>query len=433
MQYFDALNPKNISVTTLKVIFTLSAANAIFLSIAYALDIGNNSYIFVGDRFGDFLKVVLSYPGSSEINLSKKFGLFGLISDYINNNPYKGIDGLNAGGLTHFHMPPLTTAVSLINLSLMGHITPQLDFYLMVCLVFLSVVGVASASGVGAKEKLIWAACIFMSYPFLFILQRGNLFSAATTILIIFYLLLIYRKSHINIALILLALAVNIRPNALVFILFLAVLQDKSMPKRLILFLTAVTAIFFVSLEFVGWLYPDYSIDAFLRGLKIYHTLYVVGDGGFGYSSSLYTFMKYFFGYNISYEIFGFVFPIIFLIIALAQFINHRIDLISYLFVICGTYMLSSSVFADYHLLVFIAPVIFQGLQNTNLPHLEYQPKLVSLTIFGVCCFLLSPKNYIFTEGISLLVLLNPIIMLSSIILILYRSFTNNADCIVSK
>ena len=66
-----------------------------------------STYIFKGDLFGDFIKVVVSYPGANILNINSHFGLIDIFSEYIRNNPYKGVDSLGAGALTHFHLPPL--------------------------------------------------------------------------------------------------------------------------------------------------------------------------------------------------------------------------------------------------------------------------------------------------------------------------------------
>jgi len=421
------MNPnKNLSTETLKLIVLISGINSIYLSILNAFSFSNflypSNYIFNSDLFADFIKVVVSYPGAKNLVLNPDFGLVATFTDYIGNNPYKGIDGLGAGVLTHFHLPPFTTLVSLTSLYLMHFFPPQLVFYFGLVLLVIALYKLFGFVIESPIEKLIWGLCFILSYPFLFLLQRGNLFSGITTMLIIFFTFCILKNKKILLGLICMAVAINIRPNAVFFLPILLLSTNCRWLIRLLGLFLLVTTIFVLSTFMAASIYQDYSLINFIKGLAIYHEGYIVGAAGDAYNSSFFSLLKMIFGYSWFIETIGSLSGFLIIVISVVSYINNRIDSTTLIFMLCVAYMCGSTTFADYHLLIFMLPILMirldQGRFNDSQKCTD-SFLYARLIIFWACIFILSPKNYLFdNNGISIFVLLNPLVAIFSVSLL---------------
>jgi hypothetical protein len=96
------------------IIFILSAINAIFYSIGYAISIKVGTYIYTGDYMADLYKITLSYPKARELMESGSLTFPNILSPLLSiylKYTYLGKEGLGIDQLTHFHLPPLTTAL----------------------------------------------------------------------------------------------------------------------------------------------------------------------------------------------------------------------------------------------------------------------------------------------------------------------------------
>ena len=295
----------------------------------------------------------------------------------------------------------------------------------MIFLAVLALYGVAREISSDRRTSAAWLGCFLLSYPSLFILQRANLFSAATSILIIYYMVFLQKGKNTGIAIFLLALAVNIKPNAVIFALGLFLVRDGKVLSRLILFSALSCAVFAASLAVSTALYPAYSIPNFLSALRIWRTMYVVGDLGIAYNSSVFTLLKYIFGYHEYLESSCLLGSLALMLIGFRLYLKRSLNATSFVFVMCAAYMIGTTHSCDYHLLIFFIPLIF----------LSMEPRGAALSsilcgrngrsyavIFVVSCFLLSPKNYIVYYGVSLLVLLNPVVIAAGVVLIYFYS-----------
>jgi hypothetical protein len=218
-------------------------------------------------------------------------------------------------------------------------------------------------------------------------------------------------------------LAVNIRPNSIIFIFALLINDGKKIIKRNLIFDAGIflmfsASIFVISLFLANILYADYSLSNFLAGLKIYHSLYVVGDGGLAFGSSLFGALKFIFKFQPTLEIASALISLIFFSFFTFAYFKSRIDKVTYIYALCGVYTLGSTVIADYHLLVFFAPLALIHLDkgsklNNNLPTMRR-------LIFISSILMLVPKNIFFINGISLQVIFNPLILLYSFFAIIF-------------
>jgi hypothetical protein len=430
--------PSITALSSLKLIFLFSAINAIYVSLLQAFSLSDQvSYVFTKDLFGDFIKVVLSYPGGKDLVVNGNFGLLELFREYANHNPYSGMAGFSSNGITHFHLPPLTTLLSLLSLNLMWFIPPQIVFYLSVCLVTLGLIWLTRFVTQDSHQGWIWAACLLCSYPFLFALQRGNLFSLLVSILIFFFVISILRNKNILLGVICLAIAVNIRPNTIFLLPALVFLPNEFWLKKITIFVFVSLLVFFLSTWIDHSLYQDYSLEIFLKGLAVYHSMYVVGGSGDAYNSSLLGLLKALSGYSKRAEIIGLIVGVVVVGFAVFGFLTKKFDKTATIFLLCIACMLSTAVFADYHLLLFFLPLFAMSIEAKDaLSKFSEKNEVENISkgiIFCACIFLLSPKNYLFVGDVSILILLNPVIAVVSTIFLIFYRMTRVTKAVISK
>jgi len=171
-----------------------------------------------------------------------------------------------------------------------------------------------------------------------------------------------------------------------------------------------------LSYFFAHHLYPQYSLSSFVKGLQIYDKLYVERGAGVPFGSSLYGL------WYVSYHVlghFGIYPPIpikwVFLVSAAAIFglvvwmmIRKTTNMHFIPFAICSLYILINPIAADYHLMVFVLPLILIHLQFD-----EWKNDRVALAVVALSAILLLvPKDYVHVGGFSLQVMINPAILL---------------------
>jgi hypothetical protein len=210
----------------------------------------------------------------------------------------------------------------------------------------------------------------------------------------------------------------------------------------------------------VNSLYPDYTIRTFLQGLDVYKKLYIVGRGSDAYNSSLWALVKNFGSVSADLDHrMALITPLLaILLVVLFRRVRHSshwtivgafVFLTLYAqfvaitgqqkylpqafavmalilavaacwglwrcpkptlvapFILTACYCLICPVLADYHLLVFLGPLLL-----LYFNHREWtgNPRLMALIALG-SVLMLSPKNYFFIAGLSLQTLFNPLIL----------------------
>lgn len=421
------------------IIFSLTALNAIFNSIAFSLgyEFPYATFLFnPNDRFADYFKMVFSYPGAADLQIAGASRFSMLLSDYLYNNPYKGLAGLARGELTNFHLTPLTTIISLLNLKFMHYLNPVMIF-VAILLLGLTVVYKFIVNISGSKLDLVFLLLsLLFCYPILFMVTRGNVFSGITFMSLLAFLVFMYQDKKRYLALILLAIAVNIRPNSIVFIFALGLCESKNLKKDIPLFLGMVASFFIASLFFSNLMYADYNIDNILSGLRIYHAQYVIGNGGLAFGSSLFSPLKAVLGYSKLIETVPIVIAGLFVVISALQLRANKISKIAFVFILCTSYVLGSAVIADYHLAVFFAPLLCMYLERGKGYFNSTSPALTKelLIVFFSSVFVLCPKNYLYIGSISGQVALNPIVLLlASIFIVLAGGMKSRGERLAGR
>jgi len=427
---------KNLFQTSLVYIFLLVSFNAIYNSCAIALGATENYSTFLMlpvDLFGDYFKAIFSFasPNNFDFNISGFGYLSNILQDYISNNPYRHIEK-NSGLPINLNGMPLSTMLALFNLYLMKWINPVYLFISFLFLIFLLYGGFCFYVVKNKLDCIYLFISILISYPMLFMIVRGHWISALTTLAILFFLASINFKK-LNTGLFFLALACSFRPNCVIFFFFLFIFGQKPLlaqiTKIFIKFLVFFLLIFWASLYINHIIYPLYTFKNFITGVKIYHAIYAAGGSGIYFGSSLLGAIKMFVPYEWIIEKAIFWTSAFVLVFSTRQYLLLKIEKSSFLFIICSIYCLCTSVFADYYLGIFIAPIVFLYLERQSFSNVK-----VDRYITFICCILLlGPKNYFYIDNHSFQVVLNPLILLLGTIFILANSLKRPSSIIFSK
>lgn len=430
----DRLPPRaDAARLTLWVIFVASAVNAIFHSLLRALDISARSYIFQDDLWGDFYKHLFSYRAAGDQPLiAPNLGFVDMLRHYIAQTSAAQqltLIGRTTGvEPTHFHMMPFSTLLSVLLEKGMTIIPAQALFYVNLLILLALTDLIAKLISDDQRQRSLMTLAMLIAYPFLFALQRGNLFAVWTSYSIIAFTLLALRGRSIWFALAILALGASIRPTAVMFAMLLLVRPGATIRSCIAQGLALagmMIAVHFASLAALGVLYPDYTMAALSKGLRIYHLLYIELFMGLPYNSSLFALLRIIHTYKPLYELIGLVLPCIAALFALWQAWRGRLTGAELCLIICCTYILSSSVSGDYHLLVFFAPIVVL-LLNWQVAQPDGRMTLREAVVFSVSLFMLCPKNYLFYNGVSLFVFANPVVALSATLWLLWESLSGD-------
>ena len=415
-----------LAVLGLILIFGLSAVNALFYSIGYAFSFKTGTYIISGDYMADLFKIALSYPKLRDLVQSGQVTfppfLAPLLNVYYKYVAYHGVDGLASGQLTHFHLPPVTTGLILMSIGAFvtfGFIstTLALIFSLIGLLVF-----ALSLSSLTKLDRFLILVAIVTSYPFIFLLQRGNFVGFYAFIFTVIAVMGL-RNGAQKTSVLLMSIAVNIRPNLAVFIPLFYFMPYRNFKRPLAVTVLAIL-ICIGSAYFVNRSYADYTLGNFLLGLNIYKEMYVIGDWGFGYSTSIYTLFKLICKLiNIKTET-NLALPILSMVGLLLSthayklYYDGVIQRSGILFLLTTISMLFTPVFADYHLLMFALPAMFALEEEKDARNFGGYSWSLSAITFITCCVLLSPLNYINYDGLYVASMLKiPVVLFLSIIL----------------
>jgi hypothetical protein len=392
------------------------------MALAFGFDFPYTTFLFdPNDRFADYFKGIFSLPGAGDLKIdgTSKFSL--LLSDYLHSKSYLGVEGLATGALTNLHSTPMGTLIGLVNLQLMHYFDP-IYIFVSIFVIGLALLYIVFRSvSVSRRDSALFFAAALFCYPTLFMITRGHIYSGISSLSLLIFVLLMYQDKNRCLALLFLAVAVNLRPNAVIFISLIGLVDLRNVKTDLPLFFGLFVYIFLTSYFVSNAIYSDYTLKNFLLAVYIYHNQYVVGHAGLAFGSSLFGPLKAIFGYSKFVELF----PILVggsIIVSSYLLLRYAfISKIVFIFNICSSYVLASSVIADYHLLIFFAPLLclYLDVKAKDLPSrvsVQYELPI----IFLASILLLSPKNYVYFKSISAQVALNPIILICSSCLLIF-------------
>ena len=370
------------------------------------------------DRFADLFKVVLSYPGGSDLQFRNSLGLGDLLRHYAANNDYVGF-AAGEDRITHFHLTPLSTLLSLLSVRVLRVVDAAALLFALSGVVVLATAATARLGSSSWRAALPWTGALLLSYPMLLLVTRGNFFAAIAAFGTVAAVLLVALRRAFLSASLLLALAVNIRPNAVILALAVLLLSGRERWRVAATFCAAAAAILGASYWASNLLYPDYTPANMLEGLDRYHRLYVVGDAGLAFGSSLLGGLKALFGYRAGFELAGLGVMSAIIVATAVLRLRGQLGRADTLFLLTAAYCLGSQVFADYHLLVFAGPLLLGSLDRAGLVEPHDTSSFFLKPAVVTSCLMLVPRNYDFLSEGSAQILINPLLLLAGTVAVL--------------
>jgi hypothetical protein len=352
------------------------------------------------DTLADYFKSIAPLPGAEKIHPSDLLGIKDRII-YAKEHWFQA-------GFSNLHSPPLVMAFFLVNLLAMQRLDPAGCFFALNVALFLYWCALARRYARSRAEAAGWIMLLLFSYPTMLMVFRGNVMAGFTALFIIHAMLLARRGQAPVLAALLLAIAVNLRPNAIVFALPLLLLQHREWLKTTIALGIFGLGIFALSLWLAHELYPLYDLHAFRWGLGLYYQKYVIEDWGLEGGSSLYGGLKLILGgYRPGLELAASLPSLVVVLASALLCLRGRLSPAALIFLTAAAYVLGTAVIADYHLMVFLAvPLMIAGsLGSAPLAGTD------RVALIGACLMLV-PKHYLYSGEISLQVLFNPLILL---------------------
>jgi hypothetical protein len=408
--------------TTLWIVLGLVVANLLFNAVAASLGAGYPYTSFLSlptDRFADFFKLAFSYPGAPIHPTAGFWGVKDLLAHHMAE--VKLYEGTN---VNHFHEPPVPTLLALGTRGLMSLMDPVLLFLGLLAAAIAALFRAVLQVAPGGRPGAAFATMTILSYPAMLAIDRGHFFSLIGASLIIAATLRTLRGKADGWTILMFAIAVNLRPNMGIvpFVLFLGK-RGMSFRHAILLGITTVL-LFFGTMAVVHQVYPAYSLQSFLKGLAQYGMAYAGGDNGYANGSSLYGMLRAPFGYAWWMPFVPFIVAALLLAPTVLESSAGRLRQSECLFLTLAAYVFGSHVFADYHLVAFIIPLI--------LVVREDGPMDVSAwTIVVVSSLMLAPKNFIFAfhgnTAWSWQVVGNPVTLLVASAVVLWAAWRRNA------
>lgn len=357
-----------------------------------------DSALPLSDPFADFFGFAVSFPGGERVDTAFA-GLSALLDGWRASAPDDAAAALAAGQITHFNAPPVVALIGLLDVRLMQAVEPALLYAAMLLGL------VAYWSRIVPGERWAWVSVMLVSYPFLTVAVRGNIYAGLCALLIAHATMLTIRGGSPRLVALLVALAVGIRPNAIIFCVPLLMLCGQ--PRQLFASLAvAGPAVSGLALFAAHALYPNYTLAAFRAGVAIYHQTYVIEHWGIPFGSSTFGALVLLIGDRPGLEVAA-AMPAA--VIALAAIWLHwrgRVSPSAFLFLIAAAYALGSTIFADYHLLIFLLPLLLATTSEVRTA----TDRVVTIASVLV----LAPKNYLYEAGVSIQPVLNPLILLAA-------------------
>jgi hypothetical protein len=408
----------------------LTGLNAVVCALVYEAGYGASTFLFgPADRFADLLKVGLSYKAflAGKVSAAKLALWPELYRGWYTGGDYAQRIGEKAGAITNLHLPPLGQLLGLAE----GQVIVSVHTPGRAVVLFLALYVVLAAIAVGfalpARDRrpgvLAGAAVgLLLSYPALLMMTRGNFHSGFTSLGVLAFCLALWRRGTVGPwSTLALALAVNLRPNAAIFALALplALGLRASLPHLARLAATA-GAIAAGAFAVAARLLPEYRPATFLGALRIYGDLYVTGDHGATFNSSLLGLVKFVARVGdpaaagmgaspaLSWAIFN-VTAVALVGAALLALRSGRLRPSSACFLLVLCYVLGTPTFGDYHLLVVVGPLLLLHLEAED-GEVAWDGAARALVIGAT--LLLAAKNEISWGGRSLQVAINPLVAL---------------------
>jgi hypothetical protein len=371
------------------------------------------------DRFADLLKMAMSYPGGAIQPVDPWWGLDARL-DLFRRQLVK----FEGTPLNHFHMLPLSTLAGLTFRASLSVVHPGLLVVIAIGTAAAALAVVVSQAAPKGLSRLWFGMLALACYPALFAFDRGHMFALTCGICLIAAIARTFRLRHPDwLTMLFFTVAINIRPHAALIPLAFFLFSLRWRFRDLAVLGIGCGGLFLICMAIANAIYPAYDFASFLKGLDDYSKLHFVRDFGQAYNSSLFGALRALFGFSQwTYAIPLYV--VLGLVVATWAMVKRSPSppppaVLVYL-ALAG-YALGSQVFLDYHLLVFLAPLVLLARDGAG-------GRAMRRTVMIGCCLVLMPKNFIYHSagGVadwSWQVVFNPAILLITSAYLLSRGF----------
>jgi hypothetical protein len=319
--------------------------------------------------------------------------------------------------LSGLHVTPLMLVICSMTKRLLLAVGPRITVLLFVGLTLAALGLLCARAAPPGAPRLLAFGCLLLSAPMLQILFGGNQGALVTGVPLCGFLCLVLRQRRPLLAALLLAIACNIRPNALVLAPLLACYGTREGLRGAATFALAAAALFAAAYGTACAIYPGYSLGVFHEALDVYYRNYVLGVYGTVGNNSAFGLVKL--AYLLVDQraaphplLFGTAAKITSGAVLLAfawagrLFALGRLTAREFAFLGVATYVLATPIIALYHLLPLAAFLLVPGGRNDKPGADQLAP-----AILFAAALVLMPKAWFFTQRVSPEVFLNPLVL----------------------
>lgn len=384
---------KKIEIVSSIVVFGFFISVAICYINGYYLNIGYpyNTFLFIPEvKFSDFI---------SEVNLAS------------NLNPYA-----NDNGVVKAVYYPFSYLILYV-FSLFGKYSLLLNMMLFTILFVVTTNSYIKPKNFSSYKNML--LLILLSYPFLFDLDRANI--EWMVFLFTSWSLYFYYENKHNLAIVFLSMAVSMKFYPIIFLTVFLLDKKYTLMVKTILLTSLITLISMYS--FSGEMSETYK--NILAGQQFFKDNYILSDfGGLAYNNSLFGILKFVdlvMNKVINLKLLSLVYFVsvvsMYMILVYLMWYKNlkRWEIMT---IITFAMLLFPYVSFDYKLLFVFIP-IFYYIREEDTSSIG----IIPIILFAL---LLIPKNFYFLyANISISVFLNPLIMVSLILIILLNNSNN--------
>jgi hypothetical protein len=383
MNFLKKITPNvELSVAVIAISFSLSC---IFYTISVAAVGINKPAIFadIDDRFGDLLKISMANIDITRRCVEEKNEDFQnwpeLYKFYLLRNPYLFMYSRFGVNNAIYQFPPLSllyTRIVAREIVVFGPTQTLIQQFAIYFGLVLAAAFFLNKKLYYSKRTALFFAFVFLcSMPVLTSYSRGHFYSAYAGLATVLYILTSREKKYRIFGLFMLAIAINIRPNLIVFLIMETLSSSgvRNSIKKILQALFVILICYLVSFYIIAKDCPDYTIRGWFSALNAYSEVYIKSDSEISFGCSLLGLVKtlrWLLDIHPYYTIvasniiafFGLLYAAILILLHISKNLDSLAS--SYL---CACYTaLFCPYFGHYHFVIFAAPLILSILYDPS-------------------------------------------------------------------
>jgi hypothetical protein len=413
-----------IHLVALAAVLFFTALNGLFNALNFEYSRKHTTFLAAPeDAHADLIRSALSLPPYVPAFMPGRDDAWRYL--YV-NNPYHTAQAPQRNKLTALHVTPIMIVSMLLLKRMIMVLGAGRVIHLFYAIAFISLAFICWKFCRSFREALFVFATLALSYPFLMILCRANPGGLLVSICLILFLRELFVGHRVAIPALLLAVACNCRPNAVLLLPLLLFLGWRRGLRELVVFGFTAAALLLASYGLATHFDRDYNFTSAGKAIQVYYRLYVLDGAGSNFNNSAFAavwmavdalHLMPQFRANILVAIQWMIDPVFPILLALFSFLylRRQIDKYECAFAIGSLYILGSTMFVTYHLFFLVFFILVVGLDSFHL-----EPRRGRYLILATSIFLLIPKSYFFHRGVSFEAVLNPLALVLALALI-YR------------